>query len=54
MADTQPQQTNQNPQSGQPPAPDMTNATVTQTDTGVIVDNTRGATHPRGEAAHAA
>ena len=40
MADTQPQQTNQNPQSGQPPAPDMTNATVTQTDTGVIVDTT--------------
>lgn len=41
MADTQPQQTNQNPQSGQPPAPDMTNATVTQTDTGVIVDTTK-------------
>ena len=40
MADTQPQQSNQNPQSGQPPAPDMTNATVTQTDTGVIVDTT--------------
>jgi hypothetical protein len=40
MADTQPQQTNQNPQSGQPPAPNMTNATVTQTDTGVIVDTT--------------
>jgi hypothetical protein len=41
MADTQPQQTNQNPQSGQPPAPDMPNATVTQTDTGVIVDTTK-------------
>ena len=41
MADTQPQQSNQNPQSGQPPAPDMTNATVTQTDTGVIVDTTK-------------
>nr|DAW75313.1 MAG TPA: capsid assembly protein [Caudoviricetes sp.] len=41
MADTQPQQTNQNPQSGQPPAPDMTNATVTTTDTGVIVDTTK-------------
>ena len=41
MADTQPQQSNQNPQSGQPPAPDMTNATVTTTDTGVIVDTTK-------------
>lgn len=41
MADTQPQQTNQNPQSGQPSAPGMTNATVTQTDTGVIVDTTK-------------
>ena len=41
MADTQPQQTNQNQQCGQPPAPDMTNATVTQTDTGVIVDTTK-------------
>ena len=40
MADTQPQQTTQNPQSGQPPTPDLTNATVTQTDTGVIVDTT--------------
>ena len=40
MADTQPQQSNQNPQSGQPPAPDMTNAIVTTTDTGVIVDTT--------------
>ena len=41
MADTQPQQSNQNPQSGQPPAPDLTNATVTPTDTGVIVDTTK-------------
>lgn len=41
MADTQPQQSNQNPQSGQPPTPDMTNATVTTTDTGVIVDTTK-------------
>ena len=41
MADTQPQQTNQNQQSGQPPAPDLTNATLTQTDTGVIVDTTK-------------
>lgn len=41
MADTQPQQTDQNPQSGQPPAPDMTNAAVTTTDTGIIVDTTK-------------
>ena len=40
MADTQPQQTNPNPQGAQPPAPEM-NATVKQTDSGVIVDTTK-------------
>ena len=40
MADTQPQQTNPNPQGAQPSAPEM-NATVKQTDSGVIVDTTK-------------
>ena len=40
MADPQPQQTDQNPQSGQLFTPDMTKVIVTKTDTGVIVDPT--------------
>ena len=40
MADPQPQQTDQNPQSGQLTTPDMTKVIVTKTDTGVIVDPT--------------